>query len=360
MKISITIITSIAFFCASCSNNQSDKKETPSKNEAVNAFILKSDSIKKQISLTCDILPYERVQIRSKVSGYIGKINVDIGSVVRKGEVLLTIDAPEIKSKAIEALNKNNSAESKYLSSKDTYERLIKTSAIKGAVSQNDLQLAKNKFMADSSEFQASLYSYQSFKELESYLTVRAPFNGTITKRNADEGAYVGNPGDKPILEIENNKMLRLSVAIPEALVGVKLVENKVQFSTRAIPDKKFTALLTRKAGSIDITTRSEIWEFQLKNENGIIKSGMFAEVKMTVTREDKTFVVPFSSVLTTLEKKVVIRINNGKTQWIDISQGINLPDKTEIFGNLSVGDTIVLKANEELKPNTKVIAKFE
>lgn len=356
------IIAAITFFCASCSNKNADKKDAANNTAPVNvkAFTLKSDSIKKQISLPGEILPYERVQIRSKVTGYIGKINVDIGSEVKRGDVLVVIDAPEIKSKSVEALGKKNSAESKFLSSKDSYERLLKASAIKGAISENDLQLTKNKFVADSSEFQAALYAYQSYKEMESYLTITAPFNGTITKRNSDEGAYIGNPTDKPILEIENNNILRLRVSVPEALIGVKLLENKGQFTTRGIPDKKFTAVLSRKAGSVDIATRSEIWEFEVNNENKLIKSGMFADVKMTVIRDGKSFVIPFSSILTTLEKKVVIRIKNGKTELIDISQGINLPDKAEIFGNLFVGDTLVLKANEELKQDTKVIAKFE
>ncbi|MEZ4776891.1 MAG: efflux RND transporter periplasmic adaptor subunit [Bacteroidia bacterium] len=359
LKIIIAVAT---FFCAACSNKNSDKNDAANNSAPINvkAFILKSDSIKKQISLPGEILPYEKVQIRSKVSGYVGKINVDIGSEVKKGQVLVIIEAPEIKSKSIEALGKKNSAESKFLSSKDSYERLLKASAIKGAISENDLQVAKNKFMADSSEFQAALSAYQSYKEMESYLTITAPFNGTITKRNADEGAYIGNPTDKPILEMENDNTLRLRVAVPEALVGIKLLDNKVQFTTRGIPDKKFTATLSRKAGSIDVATRSEVWEFEVNNENKIIKSGMFADVKLTVVREGKSLVVPFSAVLTTLEKKVVIRISNGKTEWIDISQGINLPDKTEIFGNINLGDTLVLKANEELKTDTKVIAKFE
>ncbi|HSH67524.1 MAG TPA: biotin/lipoyl-binding protein, partial [Bacteroidia bacterium] len=164
IKIIIAVIT---FFCISCSSSKEEKKDSiNAPTPTVKVFVLKSDSIKKQVSLPGELFPYEKVQIRSKVIGFIGKINVDIGSEVKKGEVLAVIEAPEIKSKAIESLSKKNSAESKFLSSKDTYERLLKATKIKGAISENDLQIAKNKMMADSAEFQSMLYAYQSSKEM--------------------------------------------------------------------------------------------------------------------------------------------------------------------------------------------------
>jgi hypothetical protein len=77
------------------------------------------------------------------------------------------------------------------------------------------------------------------------------------------------------------------------------------------------------------------------------------------IYRDQDSFVVPFSSVVTTLERKFIIKVAKDSTRWIDISQGLNLSDKVEIFGNLKVGDTLVMKGNEELKEKQKVAIKF-
>jgi multidrug efflux pump subunit AcrA (membrane-fusion protein) len=148
-------------------------------------------------------------------------------------------------------------------------------------------------------------------------------------------------------------------VAVPEALTGVKLRDNKILFSTKANPDQLFEAKLVRKSGSLDLETRSEIWEFEIKNDKEILKPGSFADVRMEISRQKPGFVIPFSSVVTTLERKFVIRINNQQANWVDVSQGLNLGDKTEIFGPLHEGDTIVSKGTEELKPGSKVIVKL-
>jgi hypothetical protein len=137
------------------------------------------------------------------------------------------------------------------------------------------------------------------------------------------------------------------------------LKNNKIHFSTKANPDQQFEGLLVRRSGSIDPATRTEIWEFEIKNDKNILRPGSFADVKLDVSRAHPSFVVPFPAVVTTLEKKFVIRVRGGVTEWVDVAQGINLPDKTEIFGKLTEGDTLVAKGNEELKPGTRVITKL-
>jgi membrane fusion protein (multidrug efflux system) len=96
---------------------------------------------------------------------------------------------------------------------------------------------------------------------------------------------------------------LRLRIAVPEALTGVALKENKVQFFTKANPEKSFEAVLTRKSGSLDISTRTEIREFEVDNKDNTLKAGTFANVNLKVSREQPSFTVPFSAVVTTLER---------------------------------------------------------
>lgn len=353
------LLFSFSYLLLACETKKSDHITNEPKADTVKVFLLKKDEIKTHTTLPGELLPYERVDIHPKVIGYIKQMKVDIGSVVKKGQTLLTINAPEIESRLGEAAGKYQAAKSKYEASLDTYKRIFTASKSDGVISENELQRAKNQMMSDSAEYEAAKFSSASYKQVGSYLSVLAPFDGIITQRNFNEGGYVGAANEKPIVVIENNSKLRLRVAVPEALTGVSLKNNKVKFSTRANPNQTFEATLVRKAGSIDMTTRTEVWEFEVPNPKSVVKPGAFANVTMEIFREQNSFLVPFFSVVTTLEKKFVIKVSNDSTRWVDVSQGLNLSDKTEIFGHLNEGDTIVIKGNEELKPKQKVALKF-
>ena len=346
---------------ASCSNQQQQQTvaKSSAKVDTVKAFILKSGTIEKQTTLPGELLPYEQAEIRPKVAGYIRQMRCDIGSVVKKGQVLAIISAPEIESRLEEAAGKTQASKAKYEASKDTYIRVQEASKADGVISPNELQRAKNQMLADSADYSASTYASKSSKQIGNYLVIISPFNGVITQRNVHEGAYVGTPNEKPILKIEDNSKLRLQVSVPEAFTGAQVKDNKIHFSTKANPNQISEGVLVRKSGSIDAGTRTEIWEFEIKNNKNILKAGSFADVKLDLTRNQTSLIVPFPAIVTTLERKFVIRINNCMTEWVDVSQGLNLTDKTEIFGKLNVGDTLVLKGNEELKAGTKVVAKL-
>ncbi len=210
--------------------------------------------------------------------------------------------------------------------------------------------------LADLIQAQSAVLSY---KQIGNYLAVIAPYSGIITKRNINVGSLVGNNSDKPLFEIEDNRVLRLRVAVPEVFTNAELIGNSGELTTRSLPDKKFMATLARKTGSIDNETRSEMWEFEIPNLSGELKAGSYADVKLRFFRKGQSLVVPVSAVVTTLEKRFVIKVSNGSTKWVDVRPGFNMGDKQEIFGDLENGDTLVQKGNEELKPDTHVKVSF-
>jgi RND family efflux transporter MFP subunit len=351
----------LSLLLVSC-NNESQQKiisKSEFKTDTVRVFILTQAKIEKQTTLPGELLSYEQADIHPKVAGYIKEMKVDIGSVVRKGQVLAVIDAPEIQSKLAEAGSKMQAAEAKYEASKNTYDRILEASRSDGVIAPDELQRAKNQMLADSADYRASSYSSRSSKQIGNYLMIIAPFSGTITERNVNVGAFVGTANEKPIVVIADNSRLRLRVAVPEVLSSAQIMDNKINFSTRSSPNQTFEGKLARRTGSIDVSTRTEIWEFEIDNKKNVLKPGSFADVKMNVVRDKPGFLIPFSAVVTTLEKKFIIKVSRNTTQWVDVSQGMNLIDKTEVFGNLKVGDTIVTKGNEELKAGLKVTAKL-
>jgi membrane fusion protein (multidrug efflux system) len=320
------------------------------------AFVLTVDSAKKALSLPGELLPNENAQIRAKVQGYIKKLNVDIGSKVSKGQVLALIDAPEISTRIKELNEKVHAAQSRYRSSKDYFDRINTASKADGVIAASELERTKNLMVADSSEYNAAVFAASSYREFGGYLAIVAPYSGVITKRNIVVGSFVGNANEQPLFELEDNSVLRLRVAVPEIYTNAVLLNNTGELTTRSLPDKKFRAKLVRKTGTIDYATRSELWEFEVPNTTGELKAGSYADVKLQFLRQKQSLVLPVSAVITTQEKKFVIKISNSTTQWVDVRPGFNMGEKQEIFGDLKAGDTLAVKGNEELKPDTKVI----
>src|ERR1700754_103860 len=259
--------------------------------DTVKVLVLRQDSVKKSLSLPGELSALDKVQIRAKVQGYIRKLNVDIGSKVRKGQVLALIDAPEINTRVQELNERVQAAKAKFQSSKDYFDRIDKASQADGVVAPSEWQRTKNVMLGDSAEYHAALLSAASLRQTGDYLTIVAPFSGTVSKRNIVVGSFVGNTGDSPLFELEDNAVLRLQVAVPEAYSSAFLSGNAGELITRSLPDKKFKAILKRRSGTIDQGSRTEIWEFEVPNPDGELKAGGYADVKMLLLRTKPSFI---------------------------------------------------------------------
>jgi RND family efflux transporter MFP subunit len=271
-------------------------------------------------------------------------MNVDIGSKVKKGEVMALIDAPEINSHVQEMNERVRAAEARYKASKDYFERINAASQANGVIAPSEYQRVRDQFLADSSDYRSTLLAASALHQTGEYLTIVAPFPGIITKRNIITGSFVGNNNDKPLFELEDNSTLRLQVAVPEIYTSALLLNNSGELTTRSLPDKQFKAKLARKADIIDNSTRTETWEFEIPNGNGELIAGSYADVRLHFIRHKSGFILPSSAIATTLERKFVIRVRNDLTQWVDVRAGFNMGDKQEIFGDLKAGDTLLLK----------------
>ena len=186
---------------------------------------------------------------------------------------------------------------------------------------------------------------------------MRAAFDGIITQRNVDAGTLVCK-NQIQLLVLENLSKLRVRVAIPEIYTSAIPVSASVNFTVDAQPSKKYSATLARKSNQIDIKTRTELWEFEVSNSNQELKSGMYGNASFNLQRVEPSVVVPYSAVVTNLERSFVIRVHEGKAEWVDVRNGISMKDKVEIFGDLQEGDQLVSKANDELKAGQEVIMR--
>ena len=233
-------------------------------------------------------------------------------------------------------------------------------------VAGNDLQVAEQGAAADRAQVDAATNNVRaaqdvlrSVKQLESYLEIRAPFTGMVTLRNLHLGALVGpasgQSGAQPIVQVEDLDRLRVVVPVPEAYVAGIREGQQVAFSVPAYPGRTFHAPIARIAHDVAQNTRTMSVELDVLNPDAQITPGSFATVEWPVQRSYPTLFVPSSAVTTDLQRTFVIRVRQGKAEWVDVKTGIIVSGKTEVFGELQPGDIVVANATDAIRPGARL-----
>lgn len=367
--ISLVVILIMAIACGEKEKQEAVKDTVP----AVEVTAVKSMQPSLEVKLPGELKPWNKTQIFPKVKGYIGSVVVDRGTFVKKGQVLATLEAPELLASLNHAKAQVSAGEatllerqSKQKASKRTYERILKTSQTKGAVSANELEVAYATMMSDSALLKAARENLEAAKaqmaaqnQLTSYLTVRAPFDGTITERNVSPGDLVGPETNvKPMFILEDGSKLRLTIAIPENLSNSVAEKSTVSFTTQAEPLKVYTAVFARSANSVQENNRTMIAEFDFDNSHGDLKAGMYAEVRIPLKRNKPSMFVPKESLIHSTEGVFVIKVKDDLAQWVNVQKGNSLDSLVEVFGPVTAGDKIVKSAYDELRNGSMIKVK--
>jgi membrane fusion protein, multidrug efflux system len=220
-----------------------------------------SRPIDRKSPLPGELSPYQQVEIHAKVSGFVDRVLVDRGSVVKKDQLLATLDAPELKTQRAEAEAKVQAveaqraeAQARLVSEQGTYEHLKAASATPGVIAGNDLTIAEKRVdaaRAQVSAVEASIKAAQSavrvIEDMQQYLQLTAPFDGVITERAVHPGALVG-PNGNGLFKLEQNSRLRLVVAVPESDVSGIAAGAQVTFTVPAFAGETFTGRIVRVA----------------------------------------------------------------------------------------------------------------
>lgn len=288
-----------------------------------------------------ELTPYQRVDLHARVAGLVSAVPVDRGSRVKKGQLLVSIAAPELNAQRAEAQAKLGGDEA-------TFDRLKAASQTPGAIAGNELDVTRSLVQSDRARVDSLL-------ALERYLTVTAPFDGVITERDVDPGALVGPNDAKPMLRLEQVRTLRLTVAVPESLVDATSIGTSTTFGVSAQPGAPFTGVVRRIAESLDQKTRSMPVELDVDNADGRLAPGMFADVIWPVKRTSPSLFVPTAAVVQSTEKTFVARVRDGVVEQVPVKRGIVEGEQVEVFGTLNEGDLVAKRGSEELRTGIRV-----
>ena len=369
----IMFAVALSVIAAGCSDNKAKPTETKQlAAQSVSMAQVSEHKLDTKLALPAKIAPYESVDIYPKVSGFIESIPVDRGSRVRTGEIIARLSAPELVAQRSQAEARVQAAEAqlasaraKLASEEGTYNHLAAASKTPGVVAGNDLAVAEQSVAADKAQVEAAVNNakaardaLKSVAQLESYLQVRAPFDGVITQRNLHPGALAGPAGGAgvpAIVHLESAGRLRIIVPVPESLIAGVREKQPVRFTVPSLPGRTFTAPVARISN--DVSQDSRTMAVELDARDSAITPGSFATVEWAVQRTYPTLFVPSSAITTDLQRTFVIRVRDGKAEWVDVKTGTTANGATEVFGDLHAGDTVVQNATDAIRPGAALTA---
>jgi membrane fusion protein, multidrug efflux system len=316
----------------------------------VDHITLERSALPQLVKLPAQLASFEEVSIFPKVNGYVREVWVDVGSHVKKGQLLMELEAPELQQATTQARERYARAKLDYIISEQNYQRMQQASLTPGAVSPMGLASLKAKADADSTLCNAEKANWQEQAAILGYLSVTAPFDGVISERNVHPGALVSaeSHDNKPMLDLRQVDHLRLQVDIPEGIAASLQDKDTVTFYLSAYPGRKMTGHVSRRSDVVNSQFRAERMELDVYNHDGKLAPGMYADVLFYSKGNSDAFTVPRSAVVTSTERKYVIAIRNGKTVKIDVATGNETADKIEVIGDLQPGEQILSHASDE------------
>ena len=302
-----------------------------------------------EILVPAELKPYEQVAVYARVTGFVKQLYADRGSHVRKGQLLALLEAPEMEQQYLSDKSTEQKVYSDYLYAKQAYDRLAEASKTTGAVADIELDRAKSAMESAQSAYEASKAGAAHAAQLQQYLRIAAPFNGVVTQRNVSVGALAGAGTDTPLFTMAQGDKLRLTLSLPEKHASSVKPGLQAVFTISSQPGKTFHAVLSRTSGLLDQQDRSLTLEFDVSNPSGELQGGDYAQVKLKLQRKNPSHWVPGKSVLATQSGTYVLALNDNEIKRIPVKEGIRLDTLTEVFGNLSGNDHIILKPSEEI-----------
>jgi membrane fusion protein, multidrug efflux system len=310
-----------------------------------------------ELVLPGNLQAYIESPIFAQTSGYLLRWYKDIGSQVKKGELLAAIDTPEVDqqlSQARASREQINAALGLAKISADRWANLRKTDS----VSQQEADQQASGYQQALANLAAADANVRRLEQLESFKNVYAPFSGVLTRRNVDPGALInsGAATGREMFDIARVDPLRVYVSVPQAYAPLMKVGTKATVTLQEFPGQKFQGTVARTAEAIDPATRTLNTEVDVPNKDGKLLPGSFGEVHFATGTVVPRITIPVNAMLFRAEgPRAAVVDKDGKVHLQPISIGRDFGATLEILGGLDVNDHIVINPADSLEEGQKV-----
>lgn len=322
------------------------------------------EDLYKQVTIPAEFRPYVAVELHAKVAGYVEQMNVDFGDKVKAGQLLATLEVPELQDELNNATAIEKRAEADHTDAHLVYTRLLAVNKEHpNLVAQQDLDTAESKDASTDAALAAAKADMDKYQTLVAYTKITAPFDGVVTKRFADPGALIqaGTASDTqtmPLVRVSDNYRLRLD--FPVSVDYVKDIEpnDSVEVRVESLKGKMFTGKISRFTHEVDSTTRTMMTEMDVENPDLEIDPGMYATVVLKTERSPNALAIPIEA-LAPGGKSVYLVNSQNEVEERPVTLGLETPAKYEVLSGLKEGDLVMIGNPGQVKPGQKVEPKI-
>jgi len=336
--------------------------------------------------LTAEFEPFQQVDLMAKVSGYVRSISVDIGDRVRTGQVLATLEIPEMEDDLTRAAASIDQAQAEIVTAADelhraeaahemahlSYSRIadvlkrepglvpqqeVDEAHSRDLVAEAQVSTAKSNLKTAEQHARVSRADQGRVETLHKYLTITAPFEGVVTKRYANVGAMIQagtSTQAMPVVQLSQNNLLRLILPVPESSVGRVRVGETVDVRVPSL-GRTFPGRVARLAEKVQPSTRTMDTEVDVQNPTLTLIPGMYAEVNLHIAESRGALAIPLDAVdrSTSLARAYVVA--EGVIRIVPVTLGLETSQSVEILSGLKEGDAVVVGRRAGLTDGQKV-----
>ncbi|HYZ85014.1 MAG TPA: efflux RND transporter periplasmic adaptor subunit [Bryobacteraceae bacterium] len=353
-----------------------------------------------------------QARIFARASGYVRSRSVDIGTLVKSGQVLAVIESPEVDQElaqaranleqaranveqqranleqthaaALQAQSNVEVAKANEEIAQTTHQRWDRL-VTKGVLARQSGDERRTTFLARKAETaaaeaafrtaQANVSSQQAnvraaeaavnaqsanvrrLERLQAFEYVRAPFDGVITERNVEQGDLIQPASGevRNLFSIAQAKTLRIQVDVPQSYAVELQPGQPAEITVRERPGRKFAGTVARTANALNNNSRTLRVEVQVDNKAGELLPGMYSQVRFSLSRSRPTVLIRADALVANSGGTRVARVTNGKVQFVQVLLGRDLGTQLEVLSGLNGGDVVISSPPDTLVDGQQV-----
>jgi RND family efflux transporter MFP subunit len=314
----------------------------------------------KELTIQAEFRPYLEVELHAKVAGYLQKINVDFGDLVKAGDVIATLEVPELNAELDQAVAAEQRAEADQHNAQLDYDRLQGVNRSQpNLIAQQDLDTSQAKQLATTAAVAAAKADADKYRTLLSYTRITAPFDGVVTARYADPGALIQTSSSsqtqlQTLIRLSENQRLRLdfpvSVSYAQDIAVGNLVEVRLEHDQR-----RLELPITRFTRRVSMDTRTMETEVEVPNPDLAIIPGMYATVTLHVDQHPAALAIPVEAIGNAAAPSAYVVGADGRIEERKLKLGLETSAYDEVITGVADGEMVMVGSRADVHPGERV-----
>ncbi len=298
------------------------------------------------ITLPGEVVPLFQVTLFAKVSGYLETLTVDKGDFAKAGDLIAEIEVPELRATRVRH-------EAEVVLAEAVFQKLNATTPMTDE-GRKDLAVAKGKLAVAEANLQYTT-------SMLNYARITAPYDGIVTRRFVDPGAFIPAPNaaDTPeaaaIINFTDFKTLRMQVPVPETEVPHIVHGQPVEMVVDALPGRRFQGNVTRFYYALDGRTKTMLTEIQIPNPELELRPGMLFTARIRIEKREAALLLPVAALVREKSNTFVFTVVAGRATKVPVTTGFEDGKKVEIASGVKLEDLVIMAGQQSLRDGQPV-----